>query len=63
MPAKILRYEFTRSLLEQDGRSLIQSICAACGFKIVGSVAEHLKEDEDSHREKCKRPTAKGEGA
>ncbi len=44
---------FRRRLVIVGQRTLIESVCIACGTKIVGSAAETLPQDEADHLLKC----------
>ncbi len=44
---------YVRTLQEDGGRWLIHSTCRLCGRVIVGSVSDHLHDDEADHAEKC----------
>jgi hypothetical protein len=48
-----VRLGFTRRVLQEDDRTLIQSTCNYCGVRIVGSAAESLAQDESDHLQKC----------
>ncbi len=52
---------YTRRMLIQD-RLLVESLCDYCGFRIVGSIVEHLALDEHDHRAQCSKPGAKTAG-
>ena len=48
-------HPFERKIVDGTDHRLIESRCALCGFRIVGSVTEHLKDDEDGHAATCPR--------
>ncbi|HLH08164.1 MAG TPA: hypothetical protein VKW78_13075 [Terriglobales bacterium] len=44
---------YTRTLVREGDRLLIQSVCDLCGHTIVDSVTDTLLERERDHRAKC----------
>jgi hypothetical protein len=44
---------FTRRIIHDGERSLIEARCTRCGAVIIGSVTEHLVNDERAHLELC----------
>ena len=44
---------YRRNLIPVGSRMLIESTCANCGHRIVGSVGESLLEDERDHADRC----------
>ncbi len=39
--------------IEPEDPGVVQSVCTVCGRVIVGSVLDHLREDEAEHRVHC----------
>ena len=52
-------HPFERKPVTKDERLLVESKCALCGFRIVGSVADSLIDDEEEHASKCPKKKAK----
>ncbi len=42
---------FRSAPVEKDGRVLVRSTCVACGYTMIGSVAEDLLEQQQQHIE------------
>ena len=53
MPSTPQPSSFRRRPVKAGERTLIESICKDCGTKIVGSVAETLRQDESDHLMRC----------
>ena len=54
-------HPFHRKFVDGSSYRLIESKCALCGARIVGSVSQHLKQDEENHAATC--PKKKNESA
>lgn len=52
-------HPFERTPVKKDERLLVESKCALCGFRIVGSVVDSLIDDEEEHAAKCPKKKAK----
>lgn len=46
-------HPFIRKPVEGSEYLLIESKCALCGFRIVGSVSKTLQQDESNHVKDC----------
>ena len=46
-------HPFTRKPVQGSEYRLIESKCALCGFRIVGSASDTLEQDEDDHANNC----------
>ncbi len=46
-------HPFHRKAVDGTHYLLLESKCALCGFRIVGSVSDTLKQDEDGHANDC----------
>ena len=53
------RHPYERRIVEESNNLLIESRCALCGFRIVGSVTHTLRQDEKQHAERCPKMRAK----
>ncbi len=53
---------YSRRMIIND-RLLVESICDSCGFRIVGSIVDHLAQDERDHRAQCPKPAVKRRAA
>ena len=47
------QHPFERKIVDGTDRRLIESKCALCGFRIVGSALNSLQSDEDDHASTC----------
>lgn len=52
-------HPFERKPVQEGERLLVESRCALCGFRIVGSVRDSLVDDEAEHAAKCPKKMAK----
>lgn len=52
-------HPFERKPVKRGERLLVESTCNLCGFRIVGSAADSLVDDEDEHAEKCPKKKTK----
>jgi hypothetical protein len=46
-------HPYERKIVEHSDNLLIESRCALCGFRIVGSVTDGLLRDEQDHSDRC----------
>lgn len=56
-------HPFERKPVSKDERLLVESKCARCGFRIVGSIRDSLVDDEEEHAAKCPKKMAKDTAA
>ena len=56
-------HPYARKVVEQSDNLLIESRCALCGFRIVGSVTRTLRQDEDDHAARCPKRQAERKAA
>lgn len=56
-------HPFERKFVDGTDRRLIESKCALCGFRIVGSAAGSLKDDEGGHVRTCPKKKSKDTAA
>lgn len=57
------QHPYERKMVQQSDNLLIESKCALCGFRIVGSAAGMLEQEELEHAARCPKKQSRAAGS